>query len=283
MSRSQVQLHNSPTLFKRQVYSPGLYERALSIVSGARLVFTIYCFAADPGAVATVRVKTKFSESMPANEVLTFQISSSGEYVKRILTDFHHFLDVDLEITGGDIEIILGMTVFDNALSTRIENAEISADLNHTIQPNGKYDSVRVGDGAHELDILPDGSIKANIVQTSVEPEEVKGVSNRITGLAQGTPTLLGTYTAPPAKKSYLQLIEVSGENIADYWVEIDGVRQRTRRTYFSGPLNTVFDYQAFAENGFEFQPGEKVDVKVEHDRPDAATFDSYIQVLEIG
>ena len=282
--RLPVQIHNSPVLFKKQTYSPGVQTSQLRIASGARLVFTLYIFSADPGASASVRVKTTYSQDMPPCEVLSFGSNQAGQHVKRILTDFHQFVDVELEITGGNVECILGMTCFDNALSTRIENAEISADLNHILQPNGTYDSVRVGDGEYELDVLPDGSIKVNIVDTSVVPEEVKGITNAITGVLKDVPTLLNTYTAPAGKKSYLQMIECSGGNIAKYWVEINGTTQRTRRTYFGGDLNTVFDYDAYSENGFELQPGDVVTVRVEHFRPTfTGEFESFIQALEIG
>jgi len=279
--RSKVQIHNSKTIFPRKIYS-SLETKYLDIKNGARIVFTMYVYSIDPGATVTAKVKTSFSEEMPFCEVLTLS-SDSVKHVKGVLSDFHNFIDIDLEVVGGNAEVILGINVFDNALTTRIENAEISVDLNHDLQPNGEYDSVRVGDGTDELEINPDGSINVNIVNTLVTPEVVKPIFNKITNLVDSIRTSVVSHTAAIGKETYLQFISVSGNNIADYELEINGSVIDERNTYFGGPLSEQFDFASYSESGMLITPGEKIEVFVTHYRTEVGDFTSRIQILEIG
>lgn len=283
MSRRQVQIHNNPTLFPKATYS-GSKVANLDIVNGARIVFTMYVSAIDPGAQVNISVKDSFSQAMPPSEVLSWGTDIVG-HTKRVLSDFHNLMDVELSVTGGSAEVILGMSVYDNALQTRIdiENAEIDVDLNHKIQPNGTHDSVRVGDGVEELAVNPDGSINVNIVDSVIIPEVVVPTFASITGVLKDVVTTIVSYTAPIGKKTFLQMVEYGGGNTGKFWVEINNVAQRTGRTYFGGQLKDVFDYDAYSENGLELTPGDIVKLQVEHYRPASGDFEGYIQALEIG
>jgi hypothetical protein len=281
--RSNVQIHNSKTVFPKKTYS-GLNTQKLDIKNGARIVFTMYVFSIDAGASVKATIKTSFSEDMPFYEALTLN-ASSITHIKGVLSDFHNFVDIDLEVIGGSAEVILGMNVYDNALTTRIDNAEISVDLNHNIQNNGQYDSVRIGDGVEEVAVNPDGSINVNVVNTSVVPEVVKNISNKITNVVKEIRTSVVSHIAQIGKETYIQLISVNGDNVANYELEINENFIDQRNTYFGSPLAEQFIFNPYSDNknGFLVPEGQKIEVFVTHYREDVGNFNSRIQILEIG
>lgn len=274
MERQNVQIHNSPTLFHKSVYS-GLHTAHLNIRNGARIVFTMHVFQKDVGAVIRVRVKDSFSVAMPFNEVLSWTDNGIGP-TSESLFDFHQLINVELEVTGGSAEVILGMSLYDNAFETVV-------DLNAQAQPDGQYDSVRIGDGVDELAVNPDGSLNVNLVNTSVTPKVVKPVFNKITGVVQDIKTSIVSHTAIIGKKTYLQFVSMSGTNTAEYSLEINGAQVDERRTAFGSSLSEKFEFQAFNENGIEIAQGQKIEVFVKHYRPEIGDFTSRIQILEIG
>lgn len=279
--RRKVQLYDSTVVFPKKTYT-GLQESFLSITEGARIVFTMYVYSLDPGSSVTAKVKTTFSEAMPSCEVLTLT-ANSVQHVKGVLSDFHSFLDMELEVTSGSAEVILGLNVYDNALTTRIDNAEISVDLNHTVQTNGQYDSTRIGDGTEELAINPDGSLNVNIVNTSVIPEIVKNIFNKITNIDDLLRTSVVSHTTAVGKETYLQIVHVNGNNTADYELEIDGEVIDEITTYFGSRLDGNFEFNAYSENGLLLPEGINVEIFVTHYRPFQGDFSSRIQILEIG
>lgn len=279
--RRKVQLFNNVAIFKKATYS-GQTTTNLQIAEGSRLVFTAYVFSIDPSAVVNLKVSTSPSVDMPFCDVMNLQATSIG-HVKGVLSDFHGFIDVELEVLNGAAEVIVGMSVYDNALTTRIENAEIAVDLNHLVQSNGAYDSVRIGDGTEELAINPDGSLNVNIVNTSVTPELVKNISNKIINVAEEIRTSIVSHTAVVGKQTYLQRINVNGNNTAHYEVEINGAFVDEATTYFGSKLREQFDFVGYSENGLLIPPGQKIEVFVEHFRSDNGDFSSRIQILEIG
>lgn len=283
IERKKVQIYNNPTIFTRKIYSGKTIEH-LQMVNGARIIFTLFVFGMDEGVTVKVKVKDSFSVDLPTSEALSFETGSIGP-VKRVLTDFHNLIDVEIEVIGGNAELIFGLGLYDNALQTRmeIENAEISVDLNAELQPNGTYDSVRIGDDQDELAINPDGSINVNIVNTSPNPEIVRTELSEISGVAKDIPSLIGTFTARIGFKTYLQMIEYGGSNIAKFWVKINNDKKRVGRTYFGGALVGAFDFYAYSENGLELNVGDQVKIYVEHYRPSLAEFEASFQVLEIG
>lgn len=280
-TRRNVKLYNNVSLFPLKSYS-GLNEEGFLVAEGARVVFTLHIKSIDAGASVNVRVFNSFSESIDFCQVLTWSSAQVGD-TKRVLSDFHNLFRVELEVLNGSAEVTFGLSVYDNALTTRIENAEIQVDLNHQQQANGSYDSVRVGDGEEEMAVNPDGSINVNIVNTSVTPEVVKNKYNKITNVVDLVKTSIASHIAELGKKTYLQFISVSGDNYAEYYVEVDGVEIDLRRTSFGGPISESFEFEAYSENGLEISPGQRVEVFVEHCRPDVGSFNSRIQYLEIG
>ncbi len=102
----------------------------------------------------------------------------------------------------------------------------------------------------------------------SDNPNRIR-VSNGLASVAGGaTPTLL-TFTVPAGKTLFLESIDCSGENIAEYSVFIDGAKAMTRRTYFS-EFNTTFWFlgESVAQNKI-------IDVILNNFRPSISDFDS--------
>lgn len=110
---------------------------------------------------------------------------------------------------------------------------------------------------------------------------ESKNYPGDASSVATGVQISLSNYTAPAGKTSYLQLVEVSGSNIALYLVLINGIRQATKRTHFGGSLNEQFDFEVYGSKGLKLSPGDIVDVQMRHDRPYTGDFESRIQVFE--
>lgn len=150
-------------------------------------------------------------------------------------------------------------------------NVEIDADSGDNI---AIHDS-----GGDELAINADGSINVNLVGSATG--DFKNYYNEVSAVVTGILTTMQTYTVPVGKTAYLQKVDVSGTNIAEYTVLVNSVIQDKKRTYFSGDLNTEFK---FADNtqGYPLATGDVVVTKVIHGRPDSGDFNSRIQVIEV-
>lgn len=139
-------------------------------------------------------------------------------------------------------------------------------------------DSVRVSDGTDELAINPDGSI--NFVMIQANPGVLKSSYGEITSVAAGVLTTIQSYTAPLVGTTYLQLVSVSGTNVAEYRVLRQASIADKKRTYFGGNLNA--DLMFAGGTGIPLDPGDTVTVRVIHSRPDVGDFNSRIQVIEV-
>jgi len=283
MGAPLLKLHNynTKTLALKENYQ-GSFETEFEVVTGSRLVFALTVTSIDPGASVVMVIENGFTVDFPYEQVLDLTASVPG-YTKKVLTDIHNFFKVTFTVVGGNATFAAGVSVADNAMTTRIDNAEIHVDLNAQVQSNGQYDSVRIGNQLYELAINPDGSINANIVNTSVEPELIKNYFNRITNLSNNSLTNLIQHITPADKKSYLQRIHVGGQNVAAYEVFVNGVQKDEGRTYFGGQLCKEFNFDGYSENGYEIDPSTAILVKVIHFRPFVSDFHGRIQMLELG
>lgn len=138
-------LYETTALLVKQGFS-GPETQRFGIKTGSRLVFSLWVGNLSGGANVLVTFKNGFSQDVPLDTVLQINATANG-YFRRIITDFHNIFEIDIQVIGGTADVALGVTVNDNALSTRIENAEIEVDLDHVADSNGEFDSVRVGDG----------------------------------------------------------------------------------------------------------------------------------------
>lgn len=120
-----------------------------------------------------------------------------------------------------------------------INVGEVLVQLTHT---GPDPDSVQIGDGIRTLIFNPDGSLNARITQSGTDTE-VKSVWDEVNSVPASSPTNIVQYIAPALRKTFLQRVEASGENIATYEVLINGVTQARHRTYFGGDLSVGIDY----------------------------------------
>lgn len=143
---------------------------------------------------------------------------------------------------------------------------------------------VASGDGSgNELKVNADGSINAVIAGGTGASEVNISVFNEITSVPSGVATLVASYTVPMAvTNSYLQRIEMSGENIAVFDIQINSVVSARKRTYW-GDFNAVSVFISDEPTrGLSLNPEDVVQVWVIHMRPSAADFEARIQAVEV-
>lgn len=130
-------------------------------------------------------------------------------------------------------------------------------------------------DDGDELEVNPDGSINVNIVGQNAS--DGKSFYNEISSVPSVTPTLLLTYTVPPLTTTELQILEVSGTNIATYTVQVNAVTTDKKRTYFGGNLNENFNF----DRTITLVAGDVLTVTVEHGRTFLGDFNARLGVFE--
>lgn len=162
-----LRVYETRTLLQRAAFT-GSVEQVAQIVTGSRMLVSLVVTAIDPATTVTVHLDNTFTTDLGYDTIDTFGTSAVGR-VKRIVSDFHNIFRFRVVITGGNATFALGASIFDNAMTTRIENAMIDVDLSHTVDPMGNFDSVRIGDGTDLLNINPDGSINASV---SIDPAD---------------------------------------------------------------------------------------------------------------
>lgn len=110
----------------------------------------------------------------------------------------------------------------------------------------------------------------------------VTNLFNEISSVASASQTSVITYTVPVGKTFSLQFVEAGGDNIAKYEVFRDTTLIAKRRSYWGAGLDISFLFIQTNSQGLVFNAGEKIEVKVEHNRPNVADFNArIIGVLE--
>jgi hypothetical protein len=152
-------------------------------------------------------------------------------------------------------------------------------------------DSIQIGGGGPGpyLKVNSDGSINVNAngslnVATSAVPVSnatVKSIYNEVLAVASGLTTQVVSYTVPVGKTSVLQLGAASGENIAKFILQINGVTQDIARTMFAGPFNIQFQFETGNTSGFLLNTGDVATIQVLHNRSYTGDFNGRLQVLE--
>ena len=107
-----------------------------------------------------------------------------------------------------------------------------------------------------------------------------KNLYSEITAVPSGPTVTVQTYTVPADKTGYLMKVTVSGTNIAEFAVLINGVIQDKRRTWFCD-FNEDFDFLE-QNGGIQINAGDIVTVTVNHWRPALGDFNSKILVTEV-
>lgn len=260
--------------------STGTSKTEFQVITGSRMLVSLNVIDMDPGVSVQMNIGNTFDLNDGYEIIETFTATAVGR-LKAVLSDFHNQFEISVVVTGGAATYKLGVSIFDNAMTTRIDNAVVQVDLSDTPGVDGKFDAVRVGDGSgHYLKINTDGAI--NVVVEDALDENPKNIFNDVTAIASGDYRELVTYTVPGGLLGFLTRIEASGENIAQYDILINGTLVARKRTYF-GSFNTVFEFTPGPKLGLPLNAADVISVKVLHDRPNPGNFEARIQVTEKG
>jgi len=97
-----------------------------------------------------------------------------------------------------------------------------------------------------------------------------------VSSVANSVLTDIVTFTVPVGKKLFLDRVEVSGDNIAKYQVDIGGSVNAVKRSYWAD-FNQDFEW-----NDFEITAGTVIKVQVEQtSRPDTGDYEARIVGIE--
>lgn len=146
-----------------------------------------------------------------------------------------------------------------------IVNADIDVSLDAT------EDNVAIADPDGDfLEINPDGSINVSLTQKTTS-----SVYGEVSGVASGITTMISSLVV--GASTYLQRVDFSGTNIAEYELVINGSTVDKKRTYFGGSLNDCFIF----DQGLPVPAGQLIEVYVVHLRPMTGDFNARIQTLQ--
>jgi hypothetical protein len=280
-----LKLYDQSVIIPRDTYEVGVENFDFKVLSGSRILVTLFVESLEEGASIQFDALNSFTVDNKSQweNILSFSSNDTG-YTKRVITDFNKFFRLKMTVTGGQVDCTLAVSVFDNALTTRIENAEIDVHLSHLDLPYRKHDSTRIGDGQYQAKLNEDGSFNVNIVNAPSEnPEIVISTFNEAPSIPNGVETLIVGYTVPSGKRSKLQRIEFSGENIGTYNVYLNGNKMGQKHTWFNGPMHGEFSFVGTTEEGPELKAGDVIELKCFHVRPHPGSFSGRIQSIEIG
>lgn len=186
---------------------------------------------------------------------------------------------VDWQGRSYDKENPVPVQLSDGSINIGSVNAELEVQLSHkdNYPDTGDVaDSVRIGDGTDELKINSDGSI--NVVPAIDPALSVKSFYGEITSVPHTSLTTILSYTVPIGVTSAaLEVVTVSGTNIATYHVEVNSATVDKKRTYFGGALNDVFKFN----KSVILNTGDIVRIRVEHSRSMLGDFNARLSLTE--
>ena len=155
----------------------------------------------------------------------------------------------------------------------------------------GNSDGTVIGNAADALKVNMRNAA-GNEIGTPADPIFVEFPENadrtpveaydEVLAVASGISTTIVTYTVPATKEVVLERVEASGENIAAYTVEVNSVVVAMQRSFY-GDLNAKFEFLSKASLGKVLVAGDIVEVKVLHNRPSLADFESRIQMVMLN
>jgi hypothetical protein len=148
--------------FLGRVNATGSGEEEFYLTSGSRILVTLRISAIDPATTVRIHLSSAFDVDGPYDLIDTLESSQVGS-VKRVYSDLNPLFRLTYEVIGGAASFKVGIAVFDNASTTRIENAQLSVNLDHIADVLGHFDSTRIGDGIYLLKINSSGGLHANL------------------------------------------------------------------------------------------------------------------------
>lgn len=151
-------------------------------------------------------------------------------------------------------------------------------------------DSIRIGDGTNLItatSVSGKVGLDANIINAvTIIPTfnpNITGLNqySEVTSVASGVETTIVAFTALTSRSTFLQKVTVSGDNIAEFAVKINGAIIDKTKSFF-GNLNGIFLFDGQLNSGLELNPGDIVTVTALHSRPFLGSFNSKILYIEV-
>src|ERR1700722_3826868 len=170
---------------------------------------------------------------------------------------------------GLDVYVInssLPITITPNS-AFQITNGNVNATLT-TIGANNALDVNLVNNTPLTFSVFPQGAI-------------FKSIFNDAGTIASGATVQIGSYTVPNSHTALLQQINAGGDNIAVYYVYLNGILIDQQRTYFGGNTYALFTYNTGVNPGYNLNSNDQITIFVYNFRPTPADFNSRIQVIQ--
>lgn len=115
------------------------------------------------------------------------------------------------------------------------------------------------------------------VTLTSSTGATVVNTYDTVSSVASSTITTIVSYTVPSSETFKLSRVEASGNNIASYQVEIDGVVQAFKRTYWGSGFNVNFNFMTANEDGLDVGQNIVIRLRVTHERTEVGDFEGRI------
>lgn len=194
---------------------------------------------------------------------------------------------------GGSFEVVISHT--DDSIrlgdgtqltTTTLVGSKVGLDVNVLNEVNienldASKDNVAIHDSnGDELEINADGSINAAIALNPNASGKQK--YNEVSLVPSNIETTLVTHTAIGGRKTFLQRIDVSGDNIGKFKVKINGTTIETLRTMFGENLNSNTLFNGENNPGLEVAIGDIISITVLNPRSQAADYNGRILYLEV-
>jgi hypothetical protein len=220
-----------------------------------------------------------------ANQVLRSVFDVDGNFLRVSV--------IEAESGGGTFEVVISHTNDSirlgdgtSLVTTTTIGPKVGLDVNVINQIDirnltATRDNVAIHDSSgDELQINPNGSINVN----GLPSENVSGLFkyNAVPIVASGIETTIVSHTAVGGRKTYLQAVSGSGENISVYRVKINGVEVELKRTYWGDGLNINFIFNGYLNPGIELTIGDIVSLTAIHQRPNVSDYNGKILYVEV-
>ena len=146
---------------------------------------------------------------------------------------------------------------------------------------NASKDNVAIRDSdGDELKINADGSIStAPTVNANVTGAQKY---NEVSLVPTNVETTIVTHIAVGGRKTFLQRVDASGDNIGKFRIKVNGVTIETMRTMFGDNLNCNSIFNGDINPGLEVTVGDIISITVLNPRSNSADYNGRIQYLEV-
>lgn len=142
-----------------------------------------------------------------------------------------------------------------------------------------------ISDGVDALLVNPDGSLNVKITANTAPPDPsvssytvesgtVATAYNEVSSVPSGTLTTIVSYTCTGPTR--IKFAEVTGTNIAEYTVLVNGIVKNKKRTYY-GNLDNSFQFA----KGLGISSGDVISLQVTHNQTDLGDFSGFILVMQ--